>query len=64
MYTYEVNGFLAELKRQSPDSSEGLENLTKMEATSVQSLLKTIGNLADIDIILGFEEKMIWIPWW
>lgn len=59
MYTYEVNGFLAELKRQSPDSSEGLENLTKMEATSVQSLLKTIGNLADIDIILGFEEKMI-----
>lgn len=59
MYTYEVNGFLAELKRQSPDSCEGLENLTKMEATSVQSLLKTIGNLADIDIILGFEEKMI-----
>lgn len=59
MYTYEVNGFLAELKRQSPDSSEGLENLTKMEATSFQSLLKTIGNLADIDIILGFEEKMI-----
>lgn len=59
MNTYKVNGFIAELNRESPDGSEGLENLAESKATSVQSLLKTIRNLANIDLILGVKEYMV-----